>query len=100
MSVIEDEAEISAEEYAELKEKIDTATRPLYKARHTFRYGEQLFEVDIYPEWENTAIMEAELPSRDTELFLPPFIKVVREVTGVKGYSNAAMSRSFPSEHV
>ena len=98
MSVIEDEGEISPEEYARLKENIDVATRPLHKTRHTFRYGEQVFEVDIYPEWSSTAIMEAELQARDTELLFPPFIKVLREVTGIKGYSNAAMSRDFPSE--
>jgi CYTH domain-containing protein len=98
MSSDENEREISAEEYAHLRADIDPATRPIYKIRYTFRHGSHLFEVDVYPEWERTAIMEVELPSRDTPVDIPDFISVVREVTGVRGYSNAAMSREFPKE--
>ena len=79
---------------AELKE----GTRPIYKTRYTFLYRSQLFEVDVYPEWRSTAIMETELESRATAVDMPPFIRIVREVTGVRGYSNADMSRAFPPE--
>ena len=42
--------------------------------------------------------METELPSRDTEVGMPSFIRIIADVTGDKRYSNAAMSRSFPKE--
>ena len=98
MSSEEREVEISAEQFATLSEKIKEGTRPLNKNRHTFIYLGQLFEIDIYPEWQHTAIMETELPSRDKEVAMPPFISIIKEVTGDKAYSNAAMSRSFPKE--
>ena len=98
MSSDEYEREISPGEYCRLRSERDPATRPIYKTRHAFFVGGQSFEVDVYPEWSATAIMETELDGRDTEVEMPEFIRVVREVTGVRGYSNAAMSRSFPGE--
>ena len=42
--------------------------------------------------------METELESREEEVEFPSFIEILREVTGDKAYSNAAMSRTFPAE--
>ena len=98
MSAIEDEREISASDYCRLRAELKEGTRPIYKTRYTFLYRSQLFEVDVYPEWRSTAIMETELESRATAVDMPPFIRIVREVTGVRGYSNADMSRAFPPE--
>ena len=77
---------------------VKQGTAPVIKDRHTFSYLGQLFEIDIYPQWSKTAIMETELDDKEKEVEMPPFIKIVREVTGVRGYSNAAMSASFPKE--
>ncbi len=98
MSVTEIEGEISEKKYIELSHLIADGTRPVVKTRHTFIFKGQLFEIDVYPEWGSTAIMETELESREAEVEFPPFIEIIREVTGDKAYSNAAMSRSFPAE--
>ena len=98
MSAVEDEGEITRGEYEDLILKIAEGTAPVLKTRHIFRYGERMIEIDVYPEWRNTAILEVELPTRETVVELPEFIKVIREVTGIKRYSNAAMSRAFPPE--
>ena len=98
MSSNEFEREITKEEFDLLAASPAPDTRPIDKVRHTFTYREQLFEIDVYPEWKNTAIMETELPSRDTQVAFPDFIGILREVTGDKRYSNAGMSRSFPDE--
>ena len=97
-TAIEDERVITEEEYSSLLKSVKPGTRPITKERTTFRYGELVFEVDVYPEWGRCCIMEVELPSSDYPLNLPPFITVVDDVTGVKGYSNASMSHSFPDE--
>ena len=39
-----------------------------------------------------------ELSDRETSVTHPSFIRVVREVTGIREYSNAAMSKHFPKE--
>lgn len=98
MSVFEDEREIGEDEYAELLKHKKAGTVTLKKTRRVFEYRGQLFEVDTYPEWTKTAILETELPTRETVVEFPDFIKVVAEVTGEKKYSNAAMSREFPKE--
>lgn len=98
MSCTEIESEISPLQFAALSENIKEGTTPIDKLRYTFTYKGQLFEIDIYPEWQHTAIMETELLSRETKVTFPPFVEIVREVTGDKAYSNAAMSREFPEE--
>ena len=98
MSVTEIEGEISEEKYTELSRLIADGTSPVIKTRHTFIYKGQLFEIDVYPQWDSTAIMETELEGREVQVEFPPFIEILLEVTGDKAYSNAAMSRSFPPE--
>ena len=98
ISAYEDEWEITENEFEALAKEIKPGTSPVIKQRHAFEYFGQIFEVDIYPQWIRTAIMETELDDKDKEVVMPPFIKIIREVTGVKGYSNAAMSISFPKE--
>ena len=100
ISSYEDEAEISENEFLTLKKNIRPDTQPVLKVRHTFRFCDQLFEVDVYPQWKSTAIMETELSDAQTIVRMPDFIEIVREVTGDKNYSNASMSRTFPKELV
>ena len=59
---------------------------------------EQLFEIDVYPFWTDRAIMEIELDSEEREVMLPPFIEVIKEVTGDGRYTNAAIAREVPAE--
>ena len=98
MSSEEIEREISKAEFDSLALHPLDGTDPIHKNRHTFLYADQLFEIDIYPQWQSTAIMETELSSREAEVKMPPFIEIIKEVTGNKAYSNASMSRSFPPE--
>ena len=98
MSSIEREREIEKIDFDNFSLQIAAKTRPIIKTRHTFDYLGQTFEIDVYPEWERTCIMETELPSRDTEVKMPSFIRILADVTGDKRYSNAAMSKSFPEE--
>lgn len=98
MSSEEYEREIEKGEFDKLSEEIAEGSRPIVKTRHTFDYMGQTFEIDVYPDWERTCIMETELPSRDTNVTFPDFIRIIAEVTGDKRYSNAAMSRKFPEE--
>ena len=98
ISSFEQEGRIAEQEYLELLKSKRGGTRTLTKTRHTFVRGEQRFEVDVYPEWTRTAILETELVSRLTEVDMPDFIEVIAEVSGDKRYTNAAMSQSCPEE--
>ncbi len=98
MSSTEIEREISPAEFENLSLEIKQGTVPITKTRYTFKSEGQLFEIDVYPRWKKTAIMETELENRGKQVKIPDFIEIVREVTGNREYSNAAMSRSFPPE--
>lgn len=98
ISAIEDERVISKEEFEELSLLKKSGTSVISKVRHTFPYSDFLIEIDVYPEWKSTAIMEIELRSRDETVNIPDFIEIISEVTGNKKYSNAAMSENFPEE--
>ncbi len=98
MSSNEFEREIGKDEFSSLRKEMKHGTRELLKTRHVFMHGERLLEVDVYPEWERTCILEIELEDRDETVKLPDQIKLVREVTGDFSYSNASMSHVFPKE--
>ncbi len=98
ISSYEDERHISEEEYLTELRSIRRGTRTVRKTRHTFEMHGRVYEIDIYPEWERTCIMETELADRDESLKIPPFIRVLAEVSGVREYTNASMSISFPNE--
>lgn len=98
MSAFEDEREITEERFVELSAKIKQGTRPIEKTRVSFPYRGRVIELDFYPEWKRTCIMEIELEKRDGETEIPPFIRILRDVTGERAYSNASMSHAFPKE--
>ena len=98
MSAYENEREISEAEYISLSANMDPSTSPVKKTRRTVEIGGLVYEFDSYEPWRTTCIMEVELDSEQTELPIPDFVTVVREVTGVKAYSNHSMAHAFPEE--
>ncbi len=98
MSAHEDERQIDEARYRELEVKLAEGAAPLHKVRHTFELGGHTYEIDVYPEWKDTCILEVELESEGEEISLPEVTALVREVTGDRRYSNASMARCFPAE--
>lgn len=98
MSHEEYEDEITAEEYGALLTRKCADTVTLYKTRYLLSYMGQTFELDVYTFWQNIAVMELEVGKESDAVALPPEIDVVREVTGDRRFTNAALSRSVPDE--
>lgn len=84
------ERRITKDEYIAL---LVEGTATVRKDRYCFFYENQYFELDVYPDWENEAILEIELTSEDQEVKLPNWIKVIKEVTGDDGYKNANLAK-------
>ena len=93
---IEIEDEISREEYEELLKRADPKCRTIEKVRYCVEYGEFEFEIDVFPFWQDKAFMEVEMPSEDTNVPLPDFVKIIREVTDDNRYTNHALAISLP----
>lgn len=95
---IEDEREISEEEYRRLLVQADPNRRQIRKTRWVLPYKDQLFEIDCFPFWTDRALMEIELRDESQEVEFPPCIEIVREVTGDRRYTNSAIALEIPFE--
>ena len=67
----------------------------LYKRRYLILYREKCFELDIFPFWQDQALLEIELKSETEDFELPPFLHVIKEVTFDKHYRNSVLSQIY-----
>ena len=97
---IEDEREIGEEEYCALLRQADPERKVIRKTRWVLPYRGQNFEIDIFPFWDDRALMEIELEDEGQAVYLPSEIEILREVTADRRYTNAALSREIPQEEL
>ena len=84
---------IAAREYEFGKQFKAPGSRFVRKKRHCFAYEHQCFELDEFVEPRLPyCLLELELADPGQPMTLPPFLKVVREVTGEKEWSNYALA--------
>lgn len=83
------ERKISEREYLLL---LTEGVATLRKTRYCFFYKNQYFELDIYPEWDDKAILEIELTEETQAIEIPEDITVIEEVTGKPEYLNANLA--------
>ncbi len=98
MTAEEDEGLISREQYAAYKEEVNPQSNPILKTRYRVPYEGQVLEFDLYPFWQDRAVMEIELDSEDQAVFIPSWVRVLKDATGDYRYSNFSLSREIPME--
>ena len=92
---LEKEVPVSMEVYKDLLNRADPERVTLWKARMVFDYAGWTWELDeIFTRHLN--ILEVELPSLDTEVELPPWLKIMREITGESALSNYELAKPLP----
>ena len=97
---IEIERKLTQDEYLALLMESDNKLHTIHKTRYCLSENNQYFEIDIYPEWDNQAIMEIELSSEDQEIKTPEFIKIIKDVTDDESYKNYQMAKEMPKQLV
>ena len=70
----------------------------LRKTRWCMLYAGRVLEIDVYPFWEHTAVLEIELPDEGAPVSIPPQIRVLREVTADRRLKNAVLAQRIPDE--
>ena len=90
---IEIEKRLSKDEYLTLLMEADTEKRQIRKNRYCLMSGNQYFEIDVYPFWDDKAILEIELSDENTEIVFPEEIKIIKEVTDDENYKNASLAK-------
>lgn len=89
---VELEKRLSQDEYLALLMEADTSLHPIRKTRYCLTYENQYFEIDIYPFWNDKAIVEIELLREDQPIIFPEKLHVLREVTDDAAFKNAALA--------
>lgn len=87
-SCYEDERVITESEYNSLMESADPNKNTINKIRYCFLYDGDFFELDVFDFWNDKACLEIELKNIDDKFNLPPFIKVIKDVSDDEHYKN------------
>ena len=89
---VEVERRLTRGEYLERLLDADTTRHQIRKTRYCLTYDHQYFEIDVYPFWDDRAIMEIELREENEEIRFPKEIKIIKEVTDDEAYKNATLA--------
>lgn len=100
MSAEEDEGLISRVDYESYLKEANPNQRPILKTRYRIPYEGQILEFDLYPFWSDRAVMEIELESEAQPVYIPDWVRVLRDVTGDRRYSNFALALEIPMDDI
>lgn len=92
-TAIENEREIDEAAYHAALATADPTRRPIEKRRYAIPYMGHTLEIDVYPFWEDCAILEVELQAEGEAFAWPPYLSRVREVTADRRYKNAQLAK-------
>lgn len=86
---VETERQITASVYESLLQQADPYRQTIHKSRRSFIWKGQYFELDTFitPD-PGLMILETKGVAENEEVRFPPFLKVVKDITGNKGYYN------------
>lgn len=90
---VEIEDRLSRSEYLKLLMDADTTKRQIRKTRYCLMYESHYFEIDVYPFWDDKAIVEIEFRDENETVIFPEQIKIIKEVTDDDSYKNASLAK-------
>jgi len=89
----ETEKEITKAQYQKYLKKPLADKVEIQKTRFVFKFNDQVFELDVFKgPLKGLAILEIELEDMDDTVELPPFLKVIKEVTKDKKFNNFSLA--------
>ncbi|WP_373266148.1 hypothetical protein [Hungatella hathewayi] len=95
---IKKEKNLTKEEYLKEMLNVDFTLNPIRKSRYCLSYLNTYIEIDIYPFWDNYAIMEIELADEKDSYQIPDFIHVIKEVTEDRSFKNVELAKRSINE--
>lgn len=91
---VEIERRLTQREYLTLLMEADSSMHPIRKTRYCLTWDNQYFEIDVYPFWNDKAIVEIELSDEKAEIRFPKELKVIREVSREDQYKNYTLAKN------
>lgn len=95
MTRLEVEYRIEEEEYLDSIKN----NKVLSKVRYLIVYKDKYFELDVFPFWKDKALLEIELQTSHEEFEIPPYLKVIKEVTADKEYRNFNLCKVYGEQN-
>ena len=92
---VEIEKRLTKDEYLSLLMQADTTRHQIRKTRYCVSYDNCYLELDVYPFWNDKAILEIELAHEDDPISIPDNIKIIKEVTNDDSYKNASLAFTY-----
>lgn len=93
LTSIEREREIDGETYRAYLSEARPDSAEVVKTRYRIPYAGHTLEIDVYPFWRDTAILEVELAEEGEQVKLPAWVSILREVTAEPLYKNTNIAR-------
>lgn len=95
---LENESEISRAEYEALLTRADPHKHTIEKRRYCLPWGELVWEIDVFPFWDDRALAEIELTAEEQPYTAAPELHILREVSDDRRYTNAALALEIPMD--
>ena len=92
---MEIEKRLSQKEYLTLLMEANPAKRQIRKTRYCLSYNNCYLEIDVYPFWDDKAILEIELANEDDKISIPSEIEIIKEVTDDDSYKNVNLAQNM-----
>ncbi len=86
---------LSADDYINRLENEDTKFYHIYKDRYYYIYDSRCIKIDVFPFWNDKAILEVDLLNERETIKLPKFIEVIEEVTDNEKYKNYYLAEEY-----
>ena len=90
---IEKEKRLSKEEYLSLLMEADPKCKQIRKTRYCLTHDKTYYQIDVYPFWNDKAILEVSSKNDKEKIDIPSFINVLKEVTTDERYKNYSLSK-------
>ena len=96
----EDEGEIDQLEYIHLCQEQQPGCKPVGKTRYRIPYEGHILEFDIYPFWDDRAILEIELEHENEGAAIPEYVRIIRDVSADPAYKNRSLAENVVYEEI
>ena len=86
---------ITADQYINKLEDENKKFYNIYKDRYYYIYDSRCFKIDIFPFWDDKAILEIDILSEREQIKFPKFVEILEEVTEIEKYKNYYLAEEY-----
>ena len=86
---------ISAKDYTALISQADTRVKQISKTRYCFIWNNMYYELDVFPFWNDKAILKIQPTDKSPKMEVPQFLRVIEDITDNMSYTNYSLAQNI-----